>query len=158
MVRKISNQEFDDIFIKYSDMVTRLCILNLRNTTDAKNCFQNVFIKLFQSEKDFENDEHIKAWLIRVTLNECKNYQKLFYKPMINIDEVIVVKKQEELVLLPIVLKLPLKYKNVLYLHYYEGYKTSEIASMLNMNENTIKSHLKRGRELLRKEVGEFYE
>ncbi len=158
MVRKISNQEFDDIFIKYSDMVTRLCILNLRNTTDAKDCFQNVFIKLFQSEKDFENDEHIKAWLIRVTLNECKNYQKLFYKPMINIDEVIVVKKQEELVLLPIVLKLPLKYKNVLYLHYYEGYKTSEIASMLNMNENTIKSHLKRGRELLRKEVGEFYE
>ncbi|MFR7590038.1 MAG: RNA polymerase sigma factor [Longibaculum sp.] len=158
MVRKISNQEFDDIFIKYSDMVTRLCILNLRNTTDAKDCFQNVFIKLFQSEKDFENDEHIKAWLIRVTLNECKNYQKLFYKPMINIDEVIVVKKQEELVLLPVVLKLLLKYKNVLYLHYYEGYKTSEIASMLNMNENTIKSHLKRGRELLRKEVGELYE
>ncbi|WP_231385322.1 RNA polymerase sigma factor [Candidatus Stoquefichus massiliensis] len=65
---------------------------------------------------------------------------------------------QEEVVLLPEVLKLPFRYKNILYLFYYEGYKINEISVMLNMNENTVKSHLKRGRDLLRKKVGEFYE
>ena len=75
-----------------------------------------------------------------------------------DIDDVIVCQHQEQLILLPSVLKLPHKYKNVLYLHYYEGYKTFEIAEMLNMNENTVKSHLKRGRELLKKEVGDYYE
>ena len=75
-----------------------------------------------------------------------------------DIDDVIVCQHQEQLILLPSVLKLPRKYKNVLYLHYYEGYKTFEIAEMLNMNENTVKSHLKRGRELLKKEVGDYYE
>lgn len=59
---------------------------------------------------------------------------------------------------MPEVLKLPYKYKNTLYLFYYEGYKTFEISAILGMNENTVKSNLKRGRELLRKKVGEFYE
>ncbi len=150
--------KFEEAFIKYSDMVTRISILNLRNSADAKDCFQNVFIKLYQYQNTFESEEHLKAWLIRVTINECKNFQKLFYKRTMDIDDVIVCQHQEQLILLPSVLKLPHKYKNVLYLHYYEGYKTFEIAEMLNMNENTVKSHLKRGRELLKKEVGDYYE
>lgn len=151
-------ENFEDIYYEYKDMITRISILNLRNTQDAKDCFQNVFIKLYQTDKDFISKEHLKAWLIRVTTNECRNYQKAFYKKTIDIDEVIVEGHREELYLLPEVLKLPYKYKNTLYLFYYEGYKTFEISAILGMNENTVKSNLKRGRELLRKKVGEFYE
>lgn len=141
-----TEQNFNDVFSKYKDMITRICILNLRNTQDAKDCFQNVFIKLFQSQTNFQDENHLKAWLIRVATNECRNYQKRFYKKTINIDDVLIEEHHEELVLLPVVLKLPYKYKNILYLYYYEGYKTFEIAHLLEMNENTVKSHLKRGR------------
>lgn len=151
-------KSFDHIMMEYSDMGTRICILNLRNSQDAKDCFQNVFIKLYQSENQFQDDQHLKAWLIRVAINECKNYRKRFYKQTIDIDNVIISQHQEEILLLPEVLKLPFRYRNILYLYYYEGYKINEISIMLHMNENTVKSHLKRGRDLLRKKVGEFYE
>lgn len=149
---------FNDIVEKYSDMVTRICIMNLRNSDDAKDCYQNVFIKLFQKDIEFQNEKHLKAWLIRVCINECRNYIKRFYKFTIDIEQVIIADHQKNLILLPEVLKLPKKYRNVLYLYYYEGYSTDEISHILQINQNTLKSQLKRGRELLRKKVGDFYE
>lgn len=149
---------FNDIVEKYSDMVTRICIMNLRNSDDAKDCYQNVFIKLFQKDIEFQNEEHLKAWLIRVCINECRNYIKRFYKFTIDIEQVIIADHQKNLTLLPEVLKLPKKYRNVLYLYYYEGYSIDEISHILQINQNTLKSQLKRGRELLGKKVGDFYE
>lgn len=151
-------ENFEDIFNEYSDMITRICILNLRHTQDAKDCFQNVFIKLFQTDVSFESKEHLKAWLIKVTFNECHSYQRKFYRWTVNIDEVLVQDDKEQLWLLPEVLRLPKKQRNVLYLYYYEGYKIQEIAVLLHMKENTVKSHLKRGKERLRERIGEFYE
>lgn len=158
MEKMILNMHYEEVLEQYSDMITRICILNLRNSEDAKDCYQNVFIKLYYKDVCFKDQNHLKAWLIRVCLNECKNYQKLFYRSTIDIDKVIVSDNHKEFVLLPEVLKLPKKYKNVLYLYYYEGYRIVEIAEILHSNENTIKSHLKRGRELLKKKVGDFYE
>ena len=154
----ILEENFEDIFNEYSDMITRICILNLRNNQDAKDCFQNVFLKLFQTDKTFENNELLKAWLIKVALNECHSYQRKFYKRTINIDDVIVGQEDQTLILLPEVLKLPRKQRNILYLYYYEGYKIHELVKLLNMKENTVKSHLKRGRETLKRRIGEFYE
>jgi RNA polymerase sigma factor (sigma-70 family) len=158
MSKMILGMTFNDIVEKYSDMVTRICIMNLRNSDDAKDCYQNVFIKLFQKDIEFQNEEHLKAWLIRVCINECRNYIKRFYKFTIDIEQVIIADHQKNLTLLPEVLKLPKKYRNVLYLYYYEGYSIDEISHILQINQNTLKSQLKRGRELLRKKVGDFYE
>lgn len=158
MPKMILGMTFGDILEIYSDMITRICIVNLRNSDDAKDCYQNVFIKLFEKEIEFCSEEHLKAWLIRVCINECRNYRRMFYRLTIDIDQIILIDNKEELTLLPEVLKLSRKYRNVLYLYYYEGYRIHEIADILQMNQNTVKSHLKRGRELLKKKVGDFYE
>jgi len=149
-------KSIDNVIEEYGDMVTRICIMNLRNSQDAKDCFQDVFIKLYNHD-DFESHEHLKAWLIRVTMNTCKDYQRRFYKHVIDIDEVIICDHHEELQLLPILLTLHDKYKNVMYLYYYEGYKIHEISEILHIKENTIKSRLKRGRKILKTKLGDEY-
>lgn len=138
----------------YGDMVTKICIMNLKNTEDSKDCFQEVFIKLFKHGV-IEDPVYLKHWLIRVTINTCKDYRKVFYKNTIDIDDVIVSKEEKSYILLPVLMELPSRYKNILYLYYYEGYKVEEIAHILHMNPNTIKTRLNRGRELLKKKVGD---
>ena len=158
MQKIILGMSFEDVLETYSDMITRICIVNLRNSDDAKDCYQNVFMKLFEKDIEFCSEEHLKAWLIRVCINECRNYRRVFYRLTIDIDKIIMIDNKQELTLLPEVLKLPKKYRNILYLYYYEGYHIQEISEILQMNQNTNKSYLKRGRELLRKKVGDFYE
>lgn len=149
-------KNIDKVIDQYGDMVTRICIMNLRNCDDAKDCFQDVFIKLYHHD-DFESDDYLKAWLIRVSMNTCKDYQRKFYRPSINIDDVIVAYQQEELKLLPVLLTMSDKYKNILYLYYYEGYKVYEISCILHIKENTVKSRLKRGRTILKRKLGDEY-
>ncbi len=148
--------DIDRLIDRYGNMVTRICIMNLRNIDDAKDCFQDVFIKLYQ-QKEFDSEDHLKHWLIRVTMNTCKDYQRKFYKPTINIDNIIIQNHHEDFILLPILMTLPTRYKNILYLYYYEGYKINEIASMLHIKENTVKSRLKRGRNKLKEKLGGQY-
>ncbi len=69
--------DIDRLIDRYGNMVTRICIMNLRNIDDAKDCFQDVFIKLYQ-QKEFDSEDHLKHWLIRVTMNTCKDYQRKF--------------------------------------------------------------------------------
>lgn len=155
----MEREEYKTIVNQYSDMVTRIAIMNVKNVDDAKDCYQNVFMKLYCCNKEFDSLEHLKAWLIRVTINECKDYQKQFWKRNIDIDEIIVGKQDEKLIILPVIMKLASKYRNVLYLYYYEGYSTKEIAKILKVNVNTVKSQLIRGRKLLKKKLGDdFYE
>ena len=156
MKKLICGKDIDTIINDYSDMVTRLCLINLKNEDDAKDCFQNVFLKLIHSKTEFHDLSHVKHWLIKVTINECRNYYRLINRNIAIADLVVPIEDNHDLMLLPEVLKLPKKYKNVLYLYYYEGYKIFEIAQILNKNENTIKSNLKRGRELLRRKIGDI--
>lgn len=144
----------EDVIDTYGDMVTRICIMNLRNSDDAKDCFQEVFIKLYKHGM-IEDYDYLKYWLIRVTINTCKDYRRVFYKKTINIEDVFIQDEKKDYVLLPVILDMPTRYKNVLFLYYYEGYKTDEISEILKMNINTVKSRLKRGREILKKKVGE---
>lgn len=144
----------EDVIDTYGDMVTRICIMNLRNSDDAKDCFQEVFIKFYKHGM-IEDHDYLKYWLIRVTINTCKDYRRVFYKKTINIEDVLIQDEKKDYVLLPVILDMPTRYKNVLYLYYYEGYKTDEISEILKMNINTVKSRLKRGREILKKKVGE---
>lgn len=137
-------------------MVTRICMVHCGNEEDAKDCFQNVFIKLFRSWITFENEAHLKAWLIKVTLNECNDwYRKSWNHKVVLMDDISPYihgeDTQEEDQVLPYLMQLSYKYRQALYCFYYENMKINEIAEQLHLSENTVKSHLTRGRKELEK-------
>ena len=140
----------------YSDMVRRICYLYLRSNADVEDVFQEVFLKLLNQKTPFESAEHEKAWIIRVTINKCKDILKNFWHNKIvsieNIEMPFEDSHQGEL--LKVVLSLPKKYKDVIYLLYYEEYTVPEIAKLLKKNENTIYSQLHRAKILIKQKLG----
>ena len=138
----------------YSDMVYRIALTRSGNVENAEDIFQDVFVKLNQKKPKFENEEHKKAWLIRVTINISKNYMKQAWnKKTVRLDEQLKFENKEESDVFSIVCELPERYKTVIYLFYYEGYKVSEIAKILKKNEGTIKTWLYRSREKKKKKL-----
>lgn len=147
---------------KYADLVKRICMLNLKNYADTEDIFQTVFLKYAMSSIDFENDSHEKAWFIRVAMNASRDLLKNFFRcKTVSIEEVLesslpsydsIDCKYKEV--LEVVLNLPAKYRDVIYLHYYEGYTAPEIAKILKKNVNTIYTNLTRARKLLRDDLG----
>ncbi len=143
----------------YGDTIKRICILYLKNQSDTEDIFQNVFLKYYNSSTHFENEEHLKAFLIRIAINECKDLLKSFFRkntlPITEINELSVSQNLDiNLSVREAVLKLPDKNKIVIYLHYFEGYTSVEISKMLNKNVNTIYTLLSRGREMLKTTIG----
>lgn len=141
---------------KYSDMVYRAAYHALCDRHYAEDITQEVFLKLMQTLPDFESDEHEKAWLLRVTLNMCKSYnRKVYSHPTEELDETLA--DQKPVGSGPVteaVMSLPDKYRNVVYLHYFEGYKLNEIGEMLGINQNTVASLLMRARKKLKEILG----
>jgi RNA polymerase sigma factor (sigma-70 family) len=150
------NENISAALKKYSDMVRRICFLYLQNSTDVDDVFQEVFLKLLQNKTPFRSEEHEKAWLIRATINKCKDLLKSFWRRNTDSIEYIDLPFEDktEGELLQVVLSLPRKYKDVIYLHYYEEYTVPEMAKLLNQKENTIYSHLHRARALIKKKLG----
>ena len=143
---------------RYGNTVRRLCMTYLKNYHDTEDIFQTVFLKYVLSSVIFESAEHEKAWFIRVTINACKDLLKNFFRSKtVSLDEAMeqaIDFPAEEVELLEAVLSLPAKYREVIYLHYYEGYSAVEISSILGKNANTIYTHLARARALLRNKLG----
>ncbi len=151
--------DFKLTLTNYADTVNRICIIYLKNSADAEDIFQNVFLKYYNSSIHFNEEEHKKAWLIRVTINECKNLLKNFFrKNTVSIEAIASVGVEngfnEDYYVTEAVLKLPEKYRTIIYLHYYEGYSAVEIGKMLGRNVNTIYTLLARGRAELRAVLG----
>lgn len=142
----------------YSDMIRRICFYHLKNKEDTEDVFQNVFLKYLLYDGTFENAEHEKAWFIRVAINACKDHLKsLFRHKTVSLEvlaEEAASAEPEQYEVLEAVLSLPVKYKDAIYLHYYEGYSAAEIAEILKSKENTVYSLLSRGRSLLKKRLG----
>lgn len=151
-----TNDVVTEALRKYSNMVRRICFMYLHNRQDVEDVFQEVFLKLLQTDMNFENEEHEKAWLCRVTINKCKDLCKAFWRK--NVDSIedmeIPFEENKEREVLFAVLSLPKKYKDVIYLFYYEGYTAKEIARLLNQNENTVYSNLHRARKILKSKLG----
>jgi len=111
---------------------------------------QEVFIKFFK-QPIFNDEHHIKQWLIRVTINQCKNHKKSFWQRKTEpISEALQTFDSEQQHMLDELWKLPQNYRNVIYLHHYEGYTISEIAKILNRKENTVGSWLGRAKKKLK--------
>ncbi|MCX4267850.1 MAG: sigma-70 family RNA polymerase sigma factor [Lachnospiraceae bacterium] len=153
-----SSSEADRAVEKYADTVRRVCFMHLKNKSDIEDVFQEVFLKYILHDDPFESEEHEKAWIIRVTINACKDVFKSFFRRNVCSLEEIETEpfyiQEENRFLLDSVLKLPDHYKNVIYLFYYEGYSAVEIAKILNKRENTIYTWLSRAKSKLKEELG----
>lgn len=153
-----SEQDVNRAVEEYSDLVLRLCMVHLKNSSDAEDIFQTVFLKYALTDKTFESPEHEKAWLIRVTVNACKDLLKSFFRkntvPMEELTAFAPAVTPEQYAVMEAVWSLPGQYREVVYLHYYEGYTAPEIAGILRKNPNTVYTHLFRARELLREMLG----
>ncbi|NLC72528.1 MAG: sigma-70 family RNA polymerase sigma factor [Ruminococcaceae bacterium] len=153
-----SEQEAERAIRLYSDTIRRICFVHLKNHADVEDIFQDVFLKYILSDTVFKNNEHEKAWFIRVTVNACRDLIKsAFRSRSVSLDEAINATSnanEDDRHVLEAVLKLPKKYRDIVYLHYYEGYTAPEIGKILNKNENTVYTILKRARELLKKSLG----
>lgn len=152
--------DFETALRFFADTVTRICKLHCSNEEDAKDCFQNTFLKLFRSKDIFVTKEHMKAWLITVAIHECADVYRQSWKKYIQLHEdmgTFLVQREDsqkynaayEDDTLEKVLELPAKYRRVLYLYYYEQYSIPEIANMLSVSENTVKTQMARGRKKL---------
>lgn len=156
-----SEQEAKRAIKQYADTVRRICILHLKNYADSEDIFQTVFLKYVLNSTQFENQEHEKAWIIHVTINACKDLLKSFLKKRtVPLDDVYTppaaVSSSETIDILEAVCSLPAKYKDVVYLHYYEGYSAPEISRMLNKNTNTIYTLLTRAKSMLKEKLGGY--
>ena len=158
MINKYAGMEYEDVVRQYADDITRLCVVWTQNEEAAKDCFQNTFLKLYQTEQTFREREHIKAWLYTVARNECRDYHRQFWNRNVDIGYVpqenqkagsLQIEDEETEQLVEALRKLSFRYREVIVLYYYEEYGTSEIAKMLHTSVNTVKSRLRRGREKL---------
>ena len=145
-----TEQQYNEIVENYSDMIFRIAYQYLFNKYDAEDIVQEVFVKLLTKRVIFKDEEHIKSWLIRVTINQCLN--------TVPIENMEIPFEQKEGEILKELQLLKEDERNVLYLYYYEGYKIKEIAKILKQKQNTINSKLTRARKKLKEIMEVEYE
>ncbi len=138
--------------IKYSDMLYKICIVILCNEQDVQDAIQDTFCRYLEKKPDFCDEEHEKAWLIKVATNICRDMIRFRIRhpkiPIGEVENILVAPEQRET--LKELLELPVKQKTVIYLHYVEGYPVKDIADILGITESAVKSRLLRGRKQMR--------
>lgn len=146
---------------KYKDNLFSAAFSICKNAQDAEDIVQETYLKYLKSKQDFESEQHIKAWLLRVTINQAKNIVLSFWKRnRITFQEYIQelpFETQEDSQVFDTVMSLPRKYRVVLHLFYFEDYSIREISEILQVKENTVKSQLARGRKLLKEKLKEAW-
>ncbi len=156
-------QKQSDLTLKvdqYTDMILRLALVRLGNRSDAQDVCQNVFMKLFKHRDPFRDPEHEKAWILKVTLNACTDLRRSAWKKrfLLFAETPDLYQAPVKTDVLSFVLGLPPKYRIVIHLYYYEGYQTPEIAELLSLKENTVRTQLKRAKELLKEKITEGWD
>ena len=152
-----SEEEVNTAIEQYGDTVRRICLVHSKNEADTQDIFQTVFLKYLLSSVRFESHEHEKAWIIRVTMNACRDLLKSFFRSrVVPLEEAAATYTTDpgESGVLQAVLSLPSKYRDVIYLHYYEEYTAPEIGQILGKNVNTVYTLLNRAKKLLREKLG----
>lgn len=136
----------------YSSMLYKICIVMLCNEQDAQDAIQDTFCRYLEKSPVFTDEEHEKAWLIRVASNICRDMLRFRIRhPKVSIEEITdSLATPEEQNVLAELLALPLRYRSVIYLHYVEGYRIREIADLLGISEQAVKKRMQRGRDQLR--------
>ena len=154
----MTNEQFTRYAGLYIDTVYRVAFNYLKSPCDADDITQNVFEKLLNEKKEFQSEAHVKNWLIRVAINECKNWTRSRWWHRESIEEharKLTFDAPGHSDLFYAVMALPKKYRLPIYLHYYEEYSTQEIGEILKLPKNTVCTQLRRGRELLKETLEE---
>ena len=139
------------IITKHENKLFRTALAIMGSKADAEDVVQDAFIKLFEKQYNFESAEHEAAWLIRVTVNLCKNrLRSHWWKRTVPLLDTYPAQNDDQLEMMQIVLSLPSKYRGVIHLFYYEGYSTKEIAEITEQKESTVRAQLTRARQLLK--------
>lgn len=153
MSQKLISRVVDD----YSDTIYKIAYNITGNADDSYDVCQEVFFRLIKNKEKIKNEEHLKAWLIRTTINCGKSTATEAYKrhtiPLSSVAENMASIKDNYDDIIELVLKLPEKYKTVIHLHYYEELTIETIAETLGVSKNTVKTRLARGRKLLKKYI-----
>lgn len=154
MATPILTKEYKNSIIeKYFNMIYKLAIAEVKDVHTAEDVTSDVFLKFMQTQKAFESEEHIKAWLLRVTINASKSFfSSSWFKKTVPLEETLEAAEipEEESEVYLAVMKLPEKYRTVIHLFYYEELSVREIAEVINSNESTVKSQLSRARAILK--------
>lgn len=147
--------QYQEIVQRFADVVYRTALNATKSYYDAQDILQNTFFKLWQTDTVFENDDHIRRWLIRVAVNEGKNLRKSYYKRMVDsidkAEEIPAFSDERDRALYDIVASMPPKYKIAVHLFYYEDYSTEEIAELLCLSPAAVRTRLFRARKILKK-------
>lgn len=169
LLSKISSDReavVEEIIDVYGDKILRLCFIQLGNVEEAEDATQEVFLKVFKNIKKYNGDSSIYTWIYKITINTCfdilKKRNKLRYDDISLYINFIKDEKDTEMIILKnltsksirvVLMKIPEKYRVLLYMFYFEELKISEISTILNEKENTIKTRLKRGKAALRRVI-----
>jgi RNA polymerase sigma-70 factor, ECF subfamily len=146
-----TDDDIERIFLKYSNLIYRLAFSQTQNKNDADDVFQEVFLRYMKGKKNFESEEHEKAWLIRVTINCSKKlWASAWFRNTVGLDENMAFEMQEENEIYHTLQQLPKKYRTVIHLFYYEDMSIAKISQTLGVKESAVRTQLTRARNLLR--------
>ena len=154
----MDSKEYKRLADQYIDMVYRVALNGCKNKYDADDVVQNTFIKLLKCKKQFDTDEHVRNWPIRVAVNECNSlWNSSWRKKVTSLDEredepTFTTPEKSELY--DLVMKLPPKYRQVVYLYYYEEFSVKEVAEMVKISETAVQTRLQRARKKLKDQLG----
>ncbi|MDE6992728.1 MAG: sigma-70 family RNA polymerase sigma factor [Lachnospiraceae bacterium] len=155
-------QSLHELAAMYQDNLFAVAFNICQNTQDAEDVIQDTFVQYYTTKKEFDSEEHIRAWLIRVAVNKAKNVTRTFWRrnkvSIVDSMETLTFETPESENLFETVMQLPEKYRIVIHLYYYEDYSVGEIAKILKLSESNVKTRLMRGRAMLREVLKEEWD
>lgn len=147
----IGTEEAEKIIRQYADMIYRIAVHNVKNTADAEDIMQDVCIELLTKCPEQRDEQRVKAWLIRVTINKCNSFHRLVWqKRRESLEDYTHLEAPPYEGVMEEIRQLPKIQRNIIYLYYYEDYTIAEIAEILGKNPNTVSSALQRARKKLK--------
>lgn len=158
----MSDTEYSRIVTQYADIIYRVALSYSKSSHDAEDVVQTTFMKLLVKMPVFRDEEHLRKWLIRIAVNNCKDLHKSFWRK--NVDSLENLQEEPEMTaesygeLYEAVMELPVKYRIIVHLFYYEGYSTKEIASLLHIGETAVRTRLVRARKQLKQMLKEEWQ
>ena len=157
-IAMVSNENFTYLVQQYKDTIFRLAYSYTKNHFDADDVTQNVLLQLYKTDKVFQSETHLKNWLVRVTVNQCKNLFRAPWRRHENLEDyanTLAFEDTQSKELFCLVMGLDKKYRVTLLLHYYEGYSIREISRIMDAPEKTVSTRLSRGRKILKELISE---
>lgn len=154
----MDTREYKRLANMYTDTVYRVALNGCKNKYDAEDVVQETFIRLLKYRKSFESDEHVRNWLIRVAINECNSLWNTSWRKRVTLTdeqkEELFFDNNEQSELYELVMQLTPKYRQVIYLYYYEEFSVKEVADILKISETAVQTRLQRARQRLREQLG----